>query len=196
MRLPVWRLTRNRYGRAAYDALAAVGVTATKMYLYRTEVDEELSRCDPPDGLAVDICARDPASLDPSTYADFADPEPEDVAVVAERGDRIVGYLFLTADRPKRVEPLAATFEFPGAYVWRVFVAPERRGEGIATALVGRALRVARREWGVDTACALVALDNRPSQWVFENNGFERRELLSYYRVAGVERRTREPVSG
>lgn len=191
--VPLWRLTRNRYGRALYEALAAAGVTATKMYRYEASVDAA-SRRNPPEDVAVET--RDPASLDPATYADFADPEPEDVAVVAEDGDRVVGYLFLTADRPKRVDPLAATFEFDGAYVWRVFVAPDRRGEGLATALVGNALAVARRTWVVETACALVALDNRPSQWVFENNGFACREVLSYYRAFGIERRSRTPVSG
>lgn len=191
--LPVWKLTRNRYGRRLYEALAARGVTATRMYLYRAAVGESPPRVDAPDGIT--LASTSPASLDPGDYADFADPKSGDCAVVAEADGDVVGYLFLTYDRPKRVDPLARTYEFDGAYVWRVFVDPALRGRGIATALVGRALGVARERWGAETACALVAADNRPSQWVFENNGFERREVLSYYRVLGFERRRRRRVT-
>jgi GNAT superfamily N-acetyltransferase len=187
--LPLWKLTRNRYGRAAYEALSARGVTATRMYRYRRDLTGELPDPSPPDG--VRFAVRDPEGLDPDEYADFADPVPEDVAVMADRDGEIVGYLFLTADRPKSVEALDATFEFEGAYVWRVFVDPSARGEGIATALVARALAAARETWAVASACALVAVDNRPSQWVFEDNGFEREAVRSYWRVGPVERRRR-----
>lgn len=36
---PLWRFTRNRYGRAVYDALARVGITATVMDEYVRSLD-------------------------------------------------------------------------------------------------------------------------------------------------------------
>ncbi|WP_210424887.1 GNAT family N-acetyltransferase [Halorussus halobius] len=192
MSLPLWKFTRNRYGRALYDALADRGVTATRMYLYRAALDD-VPAVEPPAG--VRFAVRDPETLDADEYADFADPEPEDLAVVAESDGGVAGYLFLTDARPKRVDPLARTYDFEGAYVWRLFVAPPRRGRGIATALVNRALAVARDERDAESACALVAADNRPSQWVFETNGFERREARSYVRLGPCEFRRRRAAT-
>jgi hypothetical protein len=45
------------------------------------------------------------------------------------------------------------------------------------------------REWELDTVHALVAVDNRPSQWTFEANGFERRRVHAYLRLFGYRRR-------
>jgi hypothetical protein len=50
-------------------------------------------------------------------------------------------------------------------------------------------MRVAA-ETGADSAFALVALDNAPSKFVFEANGFERRDDASYYRLWWLDRRS------
>jgi ribosomal protein S18 acetylase RimI-like enzyme len=206
--LGLWRLLRNPYGRRAYEALKDAGVTATRMYEYVGSTADPPSAT-PPQGVAV--AARDPGTLSAATWADFAALRAGDVAVVATAGDRarsvtdgqagggaagdgddggdgeVVGYLFLS-DRPVTVDALAAEYEFDGCYVWRVFVAPPHRERGVASALLARALARAREE-GHATAHALVAADNRPSQWLFEGAGFERRRRHTYARVRRWEYR-------
>jgi GNAT superfamily N-acetyltransferase len=72
-----------------------------------------------------------------------------------------------------------------------VFVHPDHRNRGVATALVSRAREWAR-ERGADAVHALVALDNRPSRWTFEANGFEPRHEHVYYRLFRLTHRSIE----
>jgi GNAT superfamily N-acetyltransferase len=182
--LGLWRLTRNAYGRRVYAALKRAGVTATRMYEYVASTADPPPASPPP---GVRLGTRRPADLEPSTRADFADPEPGDTVLVAEAGGEVVGYLFLS-DRPVTVDALGAEYTFDGVYVWRVFVAPSHRERGVASALVARALDRARAA-GRGTAHAMVALDNRPSQWLFEGAGFDRRRRHTYLKIGRWERR-------
>jgi GNAT superfamily N-acetyltransferase len=106
----------------------------------------------------------------------------------------VVGYLFVSADEPIFVHPLETELDFEGAYVRRVFVDPDYRQRGIATALVADARRVARERFDASEAHALIAPDNRPSQWVFEANGFRRVHEYDYARVGGWTRRRDRPL--
>lgn len=53
-----------------------------------------------------------------------------------------------------------------------MFVAPDSRGRGVATALVASACRLAA-ERGADRATAFAAVDNRPSRRLFERVEFD-----------------------
>jgi GNAT superfamily N-acetyltransferase len=88
---------------------------------------------------------------------------------------------------------LETVLDEPGAYVHRLFVAPDHRGEGLATALVTAAVRVAR-EWNRNRSWALIAPDNRPSRWTFRACGFEPEERLDYARLGPLRRRRRARV--
>lgn len=176
MEVPIWRVTRSRLARRLYDALAALGVTATRLRQYERSLDAPAER-DPPDGVTLD-CRRLEA---PETVAGDRLPAG-DVLVTARADGYRVGQVFASLDRRVRVAPLDATVHTAGAYVWRLHVVPEHRGRGVATALVVRALRAAN-EHGAERAVALVAPDNRPSQWVFETCGFERGPRHDYYRL-------------
>lgn len=163
----LWRLTRNRYGRTVYDALARAGVTATWLYEYTRSLAEPIS--DPTDtGIAVERC--DPARVAP------LDPPADDLIagedVFAALADgKPVGYLFCSVGATHHIAPLDRRLSFDGAYIRRVFVAPEARNRGVATAMVAAACRHAADD-GVTEATALVALDNRPSRALFERLGF------------------------
>jgi GNAT superfamily N-acetyltransferase len=192
--LPVWRVTRTPYGRAVYETLERVGITATRMYEYVAPTDVATDRT--ADATLGVFAPRDPG-LDAFTeaYAAFDELRDDEHVVAATVDGEPVGYLFVSADATLHVHPLDEDLSFDGAYVRRVFVDPEYRKRGIATALVARALDLARTELDADRATALVAQDNRPSQWVFEANGFRRRRVHSYARVFGWTRRRTTSVA-
>jgi GNAT superfamily N-acetyltransferase len=177
---PLWRLTRNRYGRACYDWLARRGVTATRMYEYAA----------PTGGVRVPAPARDAAlaTLDPAAVDRSDDPFDElldeEVAVAAADGGEFVGYLFLSPPGvAHEVTPLGSTLAFDGSYVRRAFVDPDARRRGIATALIAAARRVAAERFDADRAVALVAADNRPSRRAFARNEFAPRRVHTYARA-------------
>lgn len=182
----LWRLTRNRYGRAVYDALARVGVTATVMVEYVAP----LADADPPgsgDGsVAVERCDSERIEeLDAPTGELLQD---EDVLGAFVAGEP-VGYLFLSMDATHEIHPLEESIEFDGAYVRRVYVDRSHRNEGVATALLTAAKRRAI-ERGAARTSALVAVDNRPSRALFEGRGFEPRRRHRYVRVGPLSHRS------
>lgn len=197
---PLWRLTRNRYGRACYEWLGRRGVTATRMYEYVALARPDLDVPDPAGDVA--LAAFDPTELDRSSapFDELLDEECVVGALDAEDADGIdagsdlLGYLFLSPPELDHVvAPLEASLSFDGSYVRRVFVDPAARRRGIATALVALARRTAAERFGADRAVALVAADNRPSRRAFEGNGFAARRVRTYARVGPWSRRsTRE----
>jgi GNAT superfamily N-acetyltransferase len=194
--LNLWRLSRNDYAIAVYETLKRMGITGTRMHEYVAdlEADATLRAVESrslPDGVVAEAVTG--ADVDPAERPDFADPAPEDTVLLAREAGRIVGYLFVS-DRRVHVDALEADYEFDGPYIWRVFVDPAERQRGIATGLVARACRDAR-EAGHTSAHALIALDNRPSQWTFRACGFEPRREYAYYRVRGWAKRSVDPVS-
>jgi GNAT superfamily N-acetyltransferase len=180
-----WRLTRNQYTRTAYEALKSVGITATRMYEYRAAVARtDATRTPPtPAGTSIDLV---PASEATALDIDFS--LPVDVlagewVVVASVDDRPVARALVTDDSSPYVEPLERRVPIQGAYVRRVFVAPEQRGRGIASAVLRAAVALAAEAFDADTATALIAADNRPSRGLFESRGFERVGVHEYARV-------------
>lgn len=178
----LWRFTRNRYGRAVYDALARLGITATVMDEYVRSLD---TLPDPPD-YRVERCGAEAVnSLDAPTR-ELLDGEE---VVAAFEDDRPLGYLFLSVDATHEIHPLERSLSFDGAYIRRVFVAPAHRERGVATALVASACRRAH-ERGAERASALVAVDNRPSRTLFERLGFQARHRRRYARVGPLTHRS------
>ncbi|WP_049917629.1 GNAT family N-acetyltransferase [Haloferax denitrificans] len=205
----LWRLTRTETARRVYDALKARGLTATQMDEYVADADAADADRDPPAG--VEIRALDPEDARRFEARDdaFSELRDDETAVCAfdagsDESDETngeaadadpVGYLFLgDPGLTYHIHPLEADVTVPGGYVRRVFVAPEARNRGIATALVSRAVAVAG-ERGAETVHALVARDNRPSQWTFESVGFRVARTRAYYRVGPWRRRRVKPRS-
>nr|WP_276303584.1 GNAT family N-acetyltransferase [Halomarina sp. PSR21] len=187
-RLPLWRVTRTARARRLYEWLAARGVTGARMYQYVRDLDEGLPAPAPP----ADVTLARESGADAGLERLDGDLARDDTVVVArsDDGGEAAGQVVVSVGRPVRVPPLGATVRTDGAYVWRLYVPPAHRGRGIATALVAAGARAAR-ERGADRAAALVATDNRPSQRVFEANGFEARTLHTYYRFRNATRRGR-----
>lgn len=181
----LWRLTRNERARRVYEALKRVGVTGTRMYQYVADPRDDAGGDAAVAGIEFE--RRAPSEVG-NEYEAFAELRDDETVVCALDGGEIVGYLFVSLDATHRVHPLEQTLTFDGGYVRRVFVRPSHRGRGVATALVSRARTVAA-DAGAEEIHALVALDNKPSQWVFEANGFEVRSEHVYYRVGGLRRR-------
>ncbi|MFC7076010.1 GNAT family N-acetyltransferase [Haloarcula halophila] len=184
--MQLWRLTRNRYGRAAYEALGRLGVTATSMIEYVATLEGEQDET-PRDGNELTVEQVQPdrvASLDAPTTELLGD----ETVIAALDGNTPVGYLFLSVDTRHNIRPLERTLAFGGGYVRRVFVDPAHRNRGVATAMVETALRRARSA-GVDSVTALVAIDNVPSRSLFERHGFEPTHKRRYVRIGPFSHR-------
>lgn len=181
----LWRLTRNRYGRAAYDALARVGVTATWMREYVADL-ASVPAPDVPD--AFDVGVADPETVAPLDAPTDELVDGERVVAATADGDPL-GYLFCSIDATHEIHPLERRLSFDGAYVRRVFVAPEHRQRGVASALLATACEDAR-DRGADRATALVALDNEPSKALFTAHGFVGKRDRRYVRVGPVSARS------
>ncbi|WP_254546334.1 GNAT family N-acetyltransferase [Halomarina pelagica] len=190
-RLPLWRVTRTARARRLYEWLAARGVTGARMYQYVRDLDDDVPAPSPPERVTLAFEGGAPPELE-RLDGDLA---RDDLVLVARSGDELAGQVVVSVGRPVRVPPLDATVRTDGAYLWRLYVPPAHRDCGIATALVSAGVRAAR-ERGADRASALVATDNRPSQWVFEANGFEARTLHTYYRLGGLSHRGRTDATG
>ena len=184
----LWRLTRNQYGRAAYEVLARAGITATVMYEYVATLAED--EFDAPASSAERSYAVEPCEPDRVAPLDAPVTElgPDERIVAALEDGRPRGYLFLSIDAAHEIDPLERTLEFDGAYIRRVFVDPAHRNRGIATEMVAEACRRAR-ERGVRRATALVAVDNAPSRALFERHGFEPRRRRRYVRIGPFSHR-------
>ena len=179
----LWRLTRNRYGRACYDRLRAMGVTATVMTEYVAALDGPPSeRADT--SLTVEACdSKRPLAAPTEELIDG------EVVLGAFDGATPLGYLFYSVDATHHIHPLERDLSFDGAYLRRVYVAPDHRQRGVASTLVAAACHRAHRA-GTDRATALVARDNVPSRALFESHGFEGVRDRRYVRVGPLSYRS------
>ncbi|MDS0294054.1 GNAT family N-acetyltransferase [Halogeometricum luteum] len=187
---PLWRLTRTGPARRLYETSKRAGITGTRMYQYVADPTDGRGADGDVDGVRFEVRRPEEAGEE---YDAFAELLPEERVLCALDGGEIAGYLFVSVDAAHRVHPLEETLRFDGAYVRRVFVRPDRRNRGIATALVSRA-RDWARERDAAAVHALVALDNAPSRWTFEANGFEPRHEHVYYRLFCLSRRSIDPL--
>jgi GNAT superfamily N-acetyltransferase len=196
--MELWRLSRTATARRAYDWLARHGIRISTMLLYAHEgavPDREL-----PAGATIEAFAGTSTDLPADLGADAAASPCEalsglgefDRGLVARVDGAYAGHVVVT-DRPVEVAVLETVLDEPGAYVHRLFVAPDHRGAGLAAALVAAAVRVAR-EWDRGRSWALIAPDNRPSRWTFEACGFDPEERLDYVRLGPLRCRRRTRV--
>ena len=188
--LPLWRVTRNRFCKRLYAGLDDAGITVSRLYEYRATLPTDRD-ASPPAGVSVRRV--DPSSLPTSVPVQELAPA-ESVLAAVDDGE-VAGYLFLSVDAEVPVPELRTTLSVDGGYVRRLFVDPAHRRRGIAGALID-ATTAAAADRGADAATALVAVDNRPSQWAFEGRGFERVARHAYDRLRGLDRRRRRPIAG
>ncbi len=184
--LQLWRLTRNPLAKRLHTTLDAAGVTVSVLQVFTRTLDIHPNP-------APDNCSL--RSLDPTTVdGSFRDADALDRAdcvVSAEIDGTRIGSVLLTVDESVYVDALHREFDPNGAYIWRLYVAPESRGRNLGRTLVREALRVASEtNPPVEQASALVAPDNLPSQRVFEAVGFQRKRELRYLRIRGLEHRS------
>lgn len=192
-----WRLTRTRTARRLYEALKRAGVTATRMYEYEASLASLHTgdRHSHSHGIRLDTYspAEVPTLSDDIDFTRPVDPRGGDWVVVASADGRPVGRTLVSDETNYYVEPLEQRVPVDGAYVRRVFVSSDHRGAGIASNLLVEALAVASDELDCDTAMALVAADNEPSQRLFEGRGFTRTGTHDYVRAGRFSRyRARE----
>lgn len=194
--IPRWRLTRNRYARGVYETLQRAGVTATRMTEYAADVAAVPAPEGDLEGIRVETGPVE-GFLDRGYDLDFSlpvDPYPDEHAAVAVADGEAVGRALVSAGHPVTVEPLERELAFAGGYVRRVFVAPPARNRGVAGELLRAVVATAATTLDVDRAVALVAADNRPSQWLFEGQGFAPVRVHTYARVGPVDTYRTRPV--
>lgn len=169
VRLGLWRVTRHPLVSQWYERLADAGVLVAQLDRFTRDLDRPVRGAGPGDDApTIDAVGPDgdlPAFLDDAHLA------PDDAVLLARREGSVVGGCCL-ADRPTYVPALCRRVCFPGAYLWDLFVRPPYRGRGIATALIARAVEVARSAFEAPSIGALVAPDNLPSRAAFDAVGF------------------------
>jgi ribosomal protein S18 acetylase RimI-like enzyme len=185
------RLTRNRYTQRVYEICFELGVTATWLSEYGKRLEatdglEASSDASLPDRYRIRTC--DPETVDPLD-APVADLQAgEEVIAILEDGTPC-GYLFLSVDTTHEIQPLEQQLAFDGAYIRRVYVAPEYRNQGLGSAMLEFALSRSV-ERGARRATALVALDNTPSRKLFERYGFDVERTHRYVRAGSLVHRS------
>ena len=187
MTLPIWRLTRTSFGRWVFDALDNAGVMFSRLEQFEHTLDTPLPDSPIPD--VISLCVDPPETFALTGRIDRPELSDQDRIVAAIADDHIVGVQPVTIDRPFYVDPLKRTIDFDGAYFWGLYVDPEWRRRGVATALVTRALSFAVDQTSQTRVQTLVGIDNAPSKDVLRGVGFERKRVRSYYRLFSMQRR-------
>jgi len=168
-RLGGWRVSRHPVVRWIYERLDRAGIVLAQLDRF-----ERSTATSPPDGPAlpdaIELTRTTPADRLPATL-NAAPVAPEDRLLLARRADTTVGWCLLSA-RPVYVPELHRRLSFDGAYLWRLYVTPNERGQGIGSALVMRAIQEAATALNETQISALVAPDNLPSRRAFANAGF------------------------
>ncbi|UPM41960.1 GNAT family N-acetyltransferase [Halocatena salina] len=192
----LWRLTRNEYGRAVYEALARRGVKGSLLYVYARSLHDGDDSDHTPDGITIDARRKRDLDADISERA-FQHLDSTDIVVFARSDGQLLGHVVLSCTRPVYVAAIETTVGEASntAYLWRLHVDPAHRQRGIGTALVAHARREAARADGPTTITALVAIDNVPSRTLFETNGFDRQTLIVYGKAFGWTHKTRWALS-
>lgn len=185
--VPVWKLTRTSVGRRVFEALADAGVVFSRLDQFARPLNDPIPEASVPAGVSLSVDAPDAFRL--SGRMDRSELSDRDRIVAAVAADGVVGVQPITTDRPFHVEPLERTIDFTGAYFWGLRVDPEWRRQGIATALVARALSYVAEHTPHTHVRTLVGVDNAPSKRVLRGVGFERERGRSYYRLFGYQYR-------
>lgn len=182
MRLGLWRLTRHEAVRRCYDRIADAGV-----FLAQLDRFERDTAVQPPKSGADDLALTVGSAAETvPAHLEGSPVSPADRVVLARRGDDTVGCCCLS-DRPVYVPELRRRLEFDGAYLWRLYVAPEARGHGVGSAIVARAVRASATAFDADRTVALVAPDNLPSRKAFRGVGFRPTERFTSAGLFGRE---------
>jgi GNAT superfamily N-acetyltransferase len=187
--LPIWKLTRTSVGRQVFDALANAGVVVTRLAQFEHTLDRPLP--DPPAPGGVSLRVGPPNAFTLTGRMARSELSGRDRIVAAVADDRVVGVQPVSVSRSFHVKPLERTVDFDGAYFWGLYVAPEWRRQGVATALVARALSFVAEATPERRVQTLVGIDNAPSKRVLRSTGFERERTRSYYRAFGLRHRGR-----
>lgn len=187
MTLPIWRLTRTSFGHWVFDTLASAGMMFSRLEQFEHTLGGPLPNPSVPDEISLRVEAPETVTL--TGRMDRSELSDRDRIVVAVADECVVGVQPVTVDRPFYVEPLKRAIDFDGAYFWGLYVTPEWRRRGIATALVARALSFVANKTSQTHVQTLVGIDNAPSKRVLTGMGFKRKRTRSYYQVFGFQRR-------
>lgn len=190
MTLPVWKLTRTSVGRKVFEALASAGVVVSRLAQFEHTLGRPLPNPDAPEGISLRVGP--PETFPLTGRMDRSELSDRDRIVAAVAGDRVVGVQPVSVNRSFYVEPLERAIDFDGAYFWGLYVAPEWRRQGVATAVIARALSFVAEETPATSVQTLVGIDNAPSKRALRGVGFERESTRSYYRAFGFRYRGRQ----
>ena len=90
--------------------------------------------------------------------------------LLAWRGDRVIGYTWMSTRIDPSIEGLPLALPDSAAYLWDLFVIRRERSAGIGTALTGARLAWTR-EAGFDLGWRAISPSNRPSARTAEKTG-------------------------
>lgn len=198
----IWSFLRNRYTRKFYEVLKDFGVTAARMIEFKADIKsvdgfKSKNEVDFSNNISFLSLPQNDDLIDKMDL-DFSIPFSylsSEWVIVAKADSEPVGRALVSISENTYVDSLNKNISFDGAYIRRVYVDRNWRKKGIAKRLVNNALKVAEREFGKDSAYALIAADNKPSQSVFKANGFRPIRRHDYVRFFDIEHRSVRDLS-
>lgn len=181
-------ITRGKRGSLVVRGLECAGIKYSRMLLYQRVLDGEPPSVEPIHGkkvTQVHANATDllPESVNPNKL------ESSDEVITLYTDDDCIGYLWLSTRSSYKINPINRKMTIPDAYVWKVFVSPKYRREGVGTELLKQTVRIAHND-GYNSLSAFVAANNFPSRYLFEKVGFNPETEHRYLQIIDYEYRT------
>ncbi|MCV7032603.1 GNAT family N-acetyltransferase [Mycobacterium sherrisii] len=128
----------------------------------------------PPTAAAENIASFIEANLSPDRFAQYL-ADPDRAVITATQSGRIVGYAMLIRDSDATRAELS-----------KIYVLPDQHGRGVASALMQRALDVAR-SWGAGRVWLGVNQENQRAQRFYAKCGFRINGTRTFQVGAQVE---------
>lgn len=180
-------ITRGKRGSLLVRGLEWAGFKYSRMLLYQRALDGDPPSVEPVRTKKVNRVHANATDLLPEPVNPDKAQSSDEVITLSD-GDDCLGYLWLSNRSSYYISPLNRKMTIPDAYVWKVFVCPKYRKEGVGTELLKQTVRIAHNH-GYNSLSALVAANNFPSRYLFEKVGFSPETEHRYLQIVDYEYR-------
>jgi ribosomal protein S18 acetylase RimI-like enzyme len=139
----------------------------------------------PPSVTPENIASFIDANLSAARFAEYL-TDPTRLILTAQQDDRIVGYAMLVRGVADNADVQRVLRVHPAVELSKIYVLPDRHGQGVATALMDAALATAA-EWGAHCVWLGVNQQNQRAQRFYGKHGFTVNGTRKFRLGTGVE---------